>query len=392
MNEQAPPAANPMEILAEAMAHLAHISTLHLATNVSRASSVMRPTPFRGESGDDARRFLAAFTMWAMAQGTGMNVVDEQGNAVGRRNVEWIRAALSFMQDDAAIWAAPAMEQFAAGTVPFGSDWARFHAEFKARFETVDEAVDAKEKLRTLWQNESSVPEYAARFKQLMARTGYSPADLRDRYYEHLTSRVKDELVHTARPIITLDELITVTSDIDTRLRQRKAERDRERRRTGPTTPGATGQPVTTTAPFTTPERDPNSMDVDATRTKETFLKKMRGRCFGCGSTIHAKKDGNHERDLCAYCKRVGHRENVCMEKYLGRQKSQKAAATEDFDLSDVESVSSISFSETSQTAASTSVAKSSEAASSATTSVVQIAEQTKALYEQIKQWREEDF
>jgi hypothetical protein len=36
---------------------------------------IMRPAPFGGASGEDARRFLATFTMWAMAQGSRLNVV-----------------------------------------------------------------------------------------------------------------------------------------------------------------------------------------------------------------------------------------------------------------------------------------------------------------------------
>jgi hypothetical protein len=64
------------------------------------------------------------------------------------------------------------MEEFANGGVPFHSQWETFRDQFKARFETVDEAVDAKEKLQTLWQDTSSVLEYTTLFKQLMARTG----------------------------------------------------------------------------------------------------------------------------------------------------------------------------------------------------------------------------
>ena len=57
---------------------------------------------------------------------------------------------------------------------------------------------------------------------------------------------------------------------------------------------------------------DPNAMDIDATRTDKAgpngrtvaqFLRAMNGKCFGCGSTQHTKKDGRHERDLCAWCK-----------------------------------------------------------------------------------------
>ena len=49
-----------------------------------------------------------------------------------------------------AIWAAPAMEEFALEKVPFDGEWATFYKEFKACFETVDEVIDIKEKLQVL--------------------------------------------------------------------------------------------------------------------------------------------------------------------------------------------------------------------------------------------------
>jgi len=114
-----PPPPDAMTQLAEAMATLANVSTMQLANNLGKAKAVQKPSPFKGEQGSDARRFLAAFTMWAMAQGTVLNVVDQQGDAVDRRDLEWIRAALSYLTGDAAVWASPAMEEFAAGRVPF---------------------------------------------------------------------------------------------------------------------------------------------------------------------------------------------------------------------------------------------------------------------------------
>jgi Retrotransposon gag protein len=375
------PLPNVMDQLAEAMATLADVSTMQLASNLSKAKAIQKPSPFKGESGDDACRFLVAFTMWAMAQGTALNVVDRQGDPVDRQDAEWIRAALLYLQDDAAIWAAPAMEEFAEGRAPFSSRWHTFREHFKARFETIDEAVDAKEKLRVLWQDTSTVPEYAALFKQLMARTGYSVADLRDRFYEHLSTRIKDELVHTARPIATLDELITVASDIDIRVRQRRSERDRERKRFGAAA-GLTVVPTPSTAtPFAPPPRDTNAMNVDAMRIRDDFLRKMKGKCFGCGSAVHTKKDGNHERDLCGYCKRVGHREVVCFDKFAGRSKTQKVAA-----IGEEESVSV----ETTDEESGSSDEKEAIAATQAT--LTQLLEQQKALSEQIVVLREQDF
>jgi hypothetical protein len=376
-----PPPADAMAQLVQAMATLANVSTMQLANNLSKAKAVQKPTPFKGDQGSDARRFLAAFTMWAMAQGTALNVVDQQGNAVDHRDLEWIRAALSYLQGDAAIWALPTMEEFANGGVPFQSQWETFCDQFKVRFETVNEAVDAKEKLRTLWQDTSSVLEYAALFKQLMARTGYSSGDLRDRFYEHLTTRIKDELVHTARPISTLDDLITVASDIDVRVRQRHAERDREKRRVGTATRITTSQSPLPNPPFATPASDPNAMDVDATHTHEEFMRKMHGKCFGCGSSLHTKKDGNHDRDLCSYCKRVGHREVVCMDKFTGWPKSQKAAATGEGGGMEIDTPGETSEgSEKTETTAITAA------------TLTQLLEQQKILANQIATLHEEDF
>ena len=72
----APSAPDPMAQLAEAMATLANVSTMQLANNLGKAKAVQKPFPFKGEQGSDARHFLAAFTMWVMAQGTVLNVVD----------------------------------------------------------------------------------------------------------------------------------------------------------------------------------------------------------------------------------------------------------------------------------------------------------------------------
>ena len=62
---------------------------------------------------------------------------------------------------------------------------------------------------------------------------------------------------------------------------------------------------------------------------RQTYLKWMAGKCFRCGSKDHAKKDGNHEYDVCNHCSKTGHRGPVCFSKYMKRLgKATGAAAT----------------------------------------------------------------
>ena len=58
-----PPEANILTQLAKAMATLAQVSTMQLASNLSKAKAVQKPFAFKGEQGSDA--LLAVFTMWA---------------------------------------------------------------------------------------------------------------------------------------------------------------------------------------------------------------------------------------------------------------------------------------------------------------------------------------
>jgi hypothetical protein len=297
--------------------------------------------------------------------------------------MEWIRAALSYLQDDASIWAAPSMEIFASGGVPFDGLWETFRAQFKARFETVDEAVDAKEKLRVLWQGKTTVPKYAAQFKEYMMRTGYSATDLRDRFYDHLTSTIKDELVHTARPNDTLDSLILVATDLDVRIRQRQSEKEREEKRYG-AGKGAVMPTPTRSTPFVPPAADPTAMEVDATHTREEFIRRMKGKCFGCGSVAHNKRDGNHEREICTYCRRVGHRDVVCFDKFIGKPRGQQIAAMMEEMEREAESPG-LSSGESEEV-------EKVEVAATTNVTLNQLLEQQKQLSEQISAWREQDF
>jgi hypothetical protein len=166
-------------------------------------------------------------------------------------------------------------------------------------------------------------------FDQYTGQTGWSDADHRQRFYDGLAEVVKDGLALTDRPAGTFDELRTAAQVIDQCYRQRQAEKK--------------GHTLSNT-PFGA-SSDPNAMQVDATRTggtgnnnsngpkkdRASYMKHMQGKCYGCGSTQHTKKDRGHEQDVCNHCGKVGHRSTVCFAKYIGKPgKSASAKANTD--------------------------------------------------------------
>lgn len=289
-----------------------------LLSQSGNAKGVAKPSNYDGKRGDDARRFLAAFNLYA-------DNIPSLSDYKKR-----ITSAISFLEGDAAIWATPFSEAIHASIAPNSIvaypfvAWADFEAAFKNRFETTDATTDAKEMLRRLYQGKSTVGQYAATFKQYSTRTGYSEVDLRDRFYEHLADRIKDALVLTDKSTATLEELIKVSIDIDNRQIQREQEKHKSRT---PFTPATARPPGPSTAPFASSARDPMAMDIDATRSADDYRRAMVGRCYGCGAKEHRKADGHHERDVCSHCGLVGHQVQVCRNKYLGRPAQAKCAA-----------------------------------------------------------------
>lgn len=324
-----------LNTLATSVSRLAaNVGSGSSSSDGSSKSTVQKPATYSGKSSPDARRFIAAFLLYAQETGNKLNsiVTMPTGEAKWQPDQQkWIRTALSFLTDEAAVWATPHIEAMVQDKEAFAT-WQDFVAAFRLRFETQDETADAKKALKELYQNKLSVPEYAARFREVMAWTGYSDGDLRDRFYEHLNSEIKDLLPTTERSTKSLDELITVATDFDTRLRQRRAEKARESgKSTGTTYSVPRSTPVSAT-PFAAPAKDPNAMDINATKgngkTRQDFLKAMTGWCFSCGSKDHSKKDGNHKRDICDWCGGMGHKGNICQRKFMGLPKRAKAAAT----------------------------------------------------------------
>jgi hypothetical protein len=269
---------------------------------------IPKPKAWDGKGGSvEARHFLAAFNNYAQAQGDPLNTFNQPTNVWIINQTSWIQSVLNLMEGDTRTWALPHLEELQHGRDPFGGIWQTFVDQFSRRFAPLDTAESAREALKKIRQGKGSVPEYMAQFDQHTGQTGWSDADHRQRFYDGLSEFVKDGLALTDRPIGTFDEVRAAAQVIDQRYRQRQAEKKGH---------------TTSHTPFGA-SSDPNAMQVDATRTggtgnnnnsngpkkdRASYMKHMQGKCYGCGSTQHTKKDGGHERDICNHCGKVGHR------------------------------------------------------------------------------------
>ena len=230
------------------------------------------------------------------------------------------------MQDDTATWATLAMEKFSNKRIPFANLWQNFCKQFKACFKTIDEVVNTKENFesysKTHWWSSSMLHG----LKSWYHAPVILPLTFAIIFTKHLSTHIKDKLVHKKCLTMTFDDLVSVASSIDVHIHQWKDERDREKRHAGMATDTAlTFTPVFST-PFISPAVEPTAMDVNVTYTHDEYMHQMKGKCFSCGFAVHTKKEGCHECGICTHCKWVGHWEVVCFQKFTGRPKVQTVA------------------------------------------------------------------
>lgn len=307
--------------------------TAALTSSMGNKSVIQRPATFKGAR-EDARRWLSYFTTWVSAQKS----LNSSVTPPAPLPQKWIVAALSQFEGDAAQWATPYLSKISTHETasdktlhpfPFnGGDWNEFLTAFKQRFQAADDGAEARRELERLHQGDSSVAHYASLFQQIADRTGYSDTDQQKRFYDNLHEEVKDALtlVTLVSQPQSIDELIKLAVKVDFRLRERKGEKKGKPSSRPPVAS------FTAPSPAATPARDPMAMDIDAGRldrpgpnakTIRMFLEQMTGRCFGCGSTAHVKRQGGHDHEVCDYCGRRGHRKTVCQDRFIGLPEGQ---------------------------------------------------------------------
>lgn len=277
---------------------------------------VAAPAKFKGE-GDlsESRFFLASFANWARNMST-LNVMSSSG-AMVRDDQKWIASVLNFLEDKARSWALPALEKIAEGKQAY-QNWQEFDDAFRKRFEPVNVKKAAQEAIKALKQGKLSVEQYKARFDEQSPRTGYPDDVLAEHYYKGLTERVKDVMMGIGFDREKMDSVHAAAQEAGDRIRQR----DGETKNTDSSLDKGKA----------TASHDPNAMEIDAARTGRIradqpgpngktvtdWRKALVNRCNRCGSTDHIAKNGNHDRDICSWCKKVGHKSTACMSKFMG--------------------------------------------------------------------------
>ena len=225
------------------------------------------------------------------------------------------------MEGDAHTWCLPALERLRKDKEPFDGDWAKFKDGFTKHFIPQDPGEATREALKCLTQGKKSVAEYKAKFKEHSSLTSWSKADLRSRFYDGLADTIKDALAISDHPTEAYKSLVEAAQALNICLRQRQAEKKGQTfHQTSLQSHGTETVPMDINA-LCQQQGGRQRQSAQKKPNRSDFLKKMKGKHFGCSSSDHTKEQGNHGSDICNHCKKAGHCSTVCFAKFMGREK-----------------------------------------------------------------------
>ncbi|EKM49175.1 uncharacterized protein PHACADRAFT_201938, partial [Phanerochaete carnosa HHB-10118-sp] len=278
-------------------------------------SFVEKPATFDGKSSEKARLFRSAFRVYvrgnkeifASRNAQDAIILDHAGNWI-MDPLKMITGILSFMTDEAAVWARPHIDELSDGRTPFNANWDEFVKQFSAKFEPVDAKNEAKQKLMSIKQGDRTFADYLSDFETYSRRTGWSNNDLYDRLKSGMNSDYLNRLSYFAPLATDYNMVKNYGATIDLQKADLAANQGKP-----------VSQPRSTTTTRSSGFRDPNAMDIDAmdisaarfddlfqglkdpAEIKRQYNKLMVGRCRVCGSKGH-KADGAHEDTKCQHC------------------------------------------------------------------------------------------
>ena len=297
------------------------------ATSASASATrfIEKPEKFDGKGSDKARVFRNAFHVWAFSNLAIFGLRDANGILVPDKidAAKMIKSVLSFLTGEAAEWARPHIETLVQNGIIFDNNWDKFLAAFQAKFEPMDQVLEARQKLKAVKQGTKTFANFLSDWDQWATQTGYSDTDLFVRMKEALNKDFLTRLSYYTPPPSDVATLTKYCKQIDVSVNDLKYSL------------AASGSSHTSSVPVTsTGFRDPNAMDIDASRFDEQFngiprdpdsikahLKKLlQNRCSVCANPDHRKE--SHPTDTrCTHCQKPGHWSKVCLSRLLGRPK-----------------------------------------------------------------------
>lgn len=177
------------------------------------------------------------------------------------------------------------------------NSYSAFTDEMKKIFDHPILGRDAGHRLMNIRQGNRSVAEFAVEFRTLAAGSGWNNESLQGAFYTALHDSIKDELA-TRDETTTLDQTIALAIRIDSRMRERRRERNQR-----VDSPRLRPVPCQAAPPSPRHSPDPEPMQL--------------------GHTQLSAKERQHRRDTnaCMYCGKPGHFLAVCPL----RQEKEKA-------------------------------------------------------------------
>lgn len=198
---------------------------------------------------------------------------------------------ISLLTGRAAQWATAVVEN----NSPACRSYVEFTEEMKKIFDHPLKGKEAATRLLSLKQGSSSVAQYAIDFRILAAESGWDNTALQGVFMKGLNDRVKDELA--ARDETTsLEELISLATRLDNRLRERQREKSGRqflpRVLTSPQLSSSTSAPVNVapvhcTSPEPSAEEEPMQLGRARLTTAERQRRQRSGLCIYCGQAGH---------------------------------------------------------------------------------------------------------
>ena len=211
--------------------------------------------------------------------------------------------ASSFFRDKALSWLRPQLEFYLTRLQdpdsqysPMFENYEEFVRQLRVTFGDINEEATAERELRMLRQTKS-VGFYTSEFQRIASILQWDEKALIYAFYSGLKEGIKDEIARVGRPT-TLNEIISLSTQIDSRLFERLREQRFEQRNFS--TPRITPSPFIPTRTSNPQSTFPEPMDLSAsTRTGRSKLTPI-------------EREHRMKNNLCLYCGQAGHKVITC--------------------------------------------------------------------------------